>query len=230
MKRMQQAAASAALALIAAAPLTGVHAQEVDLSGVEARFSYAVGLNVARDLVNSDLQIQPDAFILALEDILNQNPPRLTNDEIATAVAEMTAAMETERMASMSAVTEQGDNMREEFSKKDGVKSTASGLLYKVYANGSGDSPKITDTVVVHYRGRLVDGTEFDSSFSRNAPTTFKLMGIIPGWQEALQLMSVGSKWTIVLPPELGYGAEGAPPVIPPGATLIFDIELLEIQ
>ena len=123
-----------------------------------------------------------------------------------------------------------GTDFREEFAKQDSAKSTGSGLLYIVLEKGDGVKPTLDSSVTVHYRGTLVDGSEFDSSYSRNEPTTFGLASIIPGWQEALQLMSVGAKWQLVIPPELAYGDRGAPPAIPPSATLVFEIELLSIQ
>ena len=123
-----------------------------------------------------------------------------------------------------------GEEFRADFATQEGVQSTDSGLLYKVFEEGEGAKPGSDSTVTVHYRGTLTDGSEFDSSYSRDEPTTFSLGGIIPGWVEALQLMSVGAKYQIVIPPELAYGEQGSPPVIPPSATLVFEIELLAIE
>ena len=113
---------------------------------------------------------------------------------------------------------------------KEGVKTTASGLQYKVMKEGSGATPKTTDTVTVNYRGTLIDGTEFDSSYKRNEPISFPVTGVIPGWTEALQLMKVGSKYQVFIPANLAYGAQGAGQVIGPNSTLIFDVELLGVQ
>ena len=113
--------------------------------------------------------------------------------------------------------------------KKEGVKTTASGLQYKVIKSGSGPSPKPTDTVKVHYNGTLIDGTVFDSSIRRGSPATFPVNGVIPGWTEALQLMKVGDKWQLFIPAKLAYGEQGPGP-IGPNATLIFDVELLGIE
>jgi len=113
---------------------------------------------------------------------------------------------------------------------KDGVVTLPSGLQYKVITPGSGASPKASDTVSVHYRGRLIDGTEFDSSYKRNEPTSFPVGGVIPGWTEALQLMKVGAKWELYVPAKLAYGDRGAGGLIPPGATLVFEVELLSIK
>lgn len=114
-------------------------------------------------------------------------------------------------------------------SKKEGVAQTASGLQYKVIIEGSGARPSSTDRVKVHYRGSLIDGTQFDSSYDRGEPLTFGLNQVIRGWTEGLQLMSIGSKYELYIPSELGYGARGAGAQIPPGATLIFEVELLDI-
>jgi FKBP-type peptidyl-prolyl cis-trans isomerase len=113
--------------------------------------------------------------------------------------------------------------------KKEGVKTTASGLQYKVINSGTGPSPKLTDTVKVHYHGTLIDGTVFDSSVRRNMPVTFSVNGVIPGWTEALQLMKVGDKWQLVIPSKLAYGEQG-PPSIGPNSVLIFEVELLGIE
>ena len=113
---------------------------------------------------------------------------------------------------------------------KPGVVTTASGLQYKVITEGNGPQPKATDTVTVDYRGTLIDGTEFDSSYKRGQPATFPVSGVIKGWTEALQLMPVGSKWQLFIPPQLGYGDRGAGNSIPPNSTLIFEVELLSIQ
>jgi FKBP-type peptidyl-prolyl cis-trans isomerase len=114
--------------------------------------------------------------------------------------------------------------------QEPGVMTTASGLQYKVITEGSGAQPTATDTVTVHYRGTLIDGTEFDSSYSRGEPISFPLNGVIPGWTEGLQLMTVGSKYILYIPSELGYGAQGAGAAIPPNSTLIFEVELLGIN
>jgi len=124
---------------------------------------------------------------------------------------------------------DEGAAFRSKNGERAEVTTTASGLQYEVLTEGDGASPSRTDRVTVHYRGTLIDGTEFDSSYRRGQPATFPLNGVIAGWTEALQLMCVGSKHRIVLPPELGYGRRGAPPHIGPNATLVFDVELLGI-
>jgi FKBP-type peptidyl-prolyl cis-trans isomerase len=114
--------------------------------------------------------------------------------------------------------------------KKDGVKSTKSGIQYEVIKSGTGATPKITSSVLCHYEGTLINGTVFDSSYKRGEPITFPLRGVIPGWTEILQLMKEGDKWKVTIPANLAYGEDGAPPVIPPNATLIFTIELIKVQ
>ena len=124
----------------------------------------------------------------------------------------------------------EGEAFFAENKKKEGIVTLPSGLQYKVIKEGDGPTPKATDTVSVNYKGTFIDGTEFDSSYKRNQPATFKVKGVIPGWVEALQLMKVGSKWQIFIPASLAYGDKGAGNVIGPNATLIFEVELLSID
>lgn len=114
--------------------------------------------------------------------------------------------------------------------KREGVVTTASGLQYEILRAGKGENPKTTDRVVVHYRGTLIDGKQFDSSYDRGEPMTFGVTQVIPGWVEGLQLMKPGAKWKLFIPSNLAYGARGYPPLIPPNSSLIFDIELIEIE
>ena len=126
--------------------------------------------------------------------------------------------------------TEKAEKFLMENKDKEGVKTLPSGLQYKVIKDGEGATPKLTDTVVTHYRGTLLDGSEFDSSYKRKEPATFPVSGVIKGWTEALQLMKEGAKWTLYVPANLAYGARGFPPVIGPNETLIFEIELLKVK
>ena len=126
--------------------------------------------------------------------------------------------------------TEKAEKFLMENKAKERVKTLPSGLQYKVIKDGEGATPKLTDTVVTHYRGTLIDGTEFDSSYKRKEPATFPVSGVIKGWTEALQLMKEGAKWTLYVPPALAYGQRGYPPVIGPNETLIFEIELLKVK
>lgn len=136
------------------------------------------------------------------------------------------ASMET----NMSSQAAAGEAFLAANAKKEGVKTTASGLQYKVLKSGTGESPKLTDTVKVHYQGTLIDGTIFDSSIQRGQPISFPVSGVIPGWIEALQLMKVGDKWQLFIPANLAYGENSPTPAIPPNSVLIFDVELLGIE
>ena len=211
-----------------------LHAQEVNLDTRDAQFSYAVGVQVGMQVVQQlqqlGVQLSGEEVALGIVDILLRRDLMMTEEEMQSVFAEVQEDTEKRRMELIENTKQMGADFREEFSKQDNAKSTDSGLLYLVLEKGEGAKPTLDSSVTVHYRGTLVDGSEFDSSYSRNEPTTFGLASIIPGWQEALQLMSVGSKWQLVIPPELAYGDRGAPPAIPPSATLVFEIELLSIQ
>lgn len=195
--------------------------------------SYAMGLQlgaqVARALAHQPAELDPKAIALAIEDILLGKPARFTDDE-------MTEAMQVwQEMATLDMRRQATDNMREsvEFLEQNkvrqGIFETDSGLQYKVVSSGVGDFPELSDQVVVHYRGELLDGTEFDSSYSRGEPATFGIRQVIRGWQEALLLMRPTGRLKIFVPPELAYGEKGAGSQIGPNQVLIFDIELIEV-
>ena len=210
------------------------HAQEVNLDTLDAQFSYAVGIQVGMQVVQQlqqlGTQLLGEAVAAGITDILLRRGLRMTEEDMQSVFAAVQDDTEKRRMELKENSKQMGADFREEFAKQDNAQSTDSGLLYLVLEKGDGAKPTLDSSVTVDYRGSLVDGSEFDSSYSRNEPTTFGLASIIPGWQEALQLMSVGSKWQLVIPPELAYGDRGAPPAIPPSATLVFEIELLSIQ
>ena len=210
------------------------HAQEVNLDTLDAQFSYAVGIQVGMQVVQQlqqlGTQLLGEAVAAGITDILLRRGLRMTEEDMQSVFAAVQDDTEKRRMELIENSKQMGADFREEFAKQDNAQSTDSGLLYLVLEKGDGAKPTLDSSVTVDYRGSLVDGSEFDSSYSRNEPTTFGLASIIPGWQEALQLMSVGSKWQLVIPPELAYGDRGAPPTIPPSATLVFEIELLSIQ
>ena len=210
------------------------HSQEVNLDTLDAQFSYAVGIQVGMQVVQQlqqlGTQLLGEAVAAGITDILLRRGLRMTEEDMQSVFAAVQDDTEKRRMELKENSKQMGADFREEFAKQDNAQSTDSGLLYLVLEKGDGAKPTLDSSVTVDYRGSLVDGSEFDSSYSRNEPTTFGLASIIPGWQEALQLMSVGSKWQLVIPPELAYGDRGAPPAIPPSATLVFEIELLSIQ
>lgn len=193
------------------------------------KLSYAVGFQVGNRLKNQGMEIDTEVFMQAVKDVMSGTKPQMSENE-------MHATMQARRQQQMKQRQKSGERNKKEGveflaanKKKKGVVVLPSGLQYKVIKKGKGEKPKATDMVVVHYRGALIDGKEFDSSYKRGEPATFKVGGVIKGWQEALKLMHVGSKWHVVIPPTLAYGAHGAGMTIGPNATLVFDIELVSI-
>ncbi len=198
------------------------------------RAGYAIGLNMGTSMKEQEVELDVDALVAGLRDGLAGKAGALTQEEIQATMTEFQQGMMAKQQAAMDKArtdnVAKGDTYRAEFAAKEGVQKTESGLLYQVLTAGTGARPAETDTVTVHYRGMLVDGTSFDSSYERNEPATFPVSGVIQGWQEIVQLMPVGSKWQVVIPPALAYGDFGSPPRIGPGSTLVFEIELLSIE
>jgi len=209
-------------------------AEQAALASGKQKVSYCLGLNIGQGMKQEQVEIDIDAFVRGLSDALSGAKPALTEDEVRdalTAFQKDLRAKATERRSSEGAkAKEEGAAFLAANKKKEGVVTLPSGLQYKVLTEGKGKKPKATDTVVTHYRGTLINGTEFDSSRRRGEPATFPVNRVIPAWTEALQLMSIGSKWMLYVPSELGYGENGAGKVIGPNATLIFEVELLEIK
>ncbi len=191
------------------------------------RFSYALGIMVSERVLKQFPDIDYDQLMHGLKDHHQQQSLEMTLPESADV---LTAFMQQEQSRQAQAAIARGKAYLDENAGKDGVKVTDSGLQYSVITAADGDKPKATDQVKVHYRGTLIDGTEFDSSYRRNEPAVFGLNQVIPGWTEAVQLMSVGSKYRFVIPSELGYGERGAGASIGPNETLIFEVELLDIN
>jgi FKBP-type peptidyl-prolyl cis-trans isomerase len=224
---------AAAITLAACQPQdSGTTEEEVALDTSQARLSYGVALGLGRNMANDGLAVDVDAFALGLRDALSGAEQRLTEEEIRDEMLAFQERITAERQAQQSAVAEANAQAGTAFlttnAAREGVVTTESGLQYEVLEAGDGAMPGPTDQVQVHYRGTLVDGTEFDSSYSRGQPLTFGVNQVIPGWTEGLQLMSVGSKYKLVIPSELGYGAAGSGQ-IPPNAALVFEVELLGI-
>jgi FKBP-type peptidyl-prolyl cis-trans isomerase FklB len=204
---------------------------DVALDSDERRASYAVGYTVAGNVDGEfGTFLDHDAFLAGLEDSLAGRSTRLTDEQITAAMTAMRAAGEDRKVAEANANLEAGRAFLEENAAREGVVSLASGLQYEVIVEGDGPKPTAADTVTTHYHGTLPDGTVFDSSVDRGQPASFPVGGVIRGWVEALQLMPVGSKWRLYIPPELGYGTRGAGAKIGPNQVLIFEVELLEIQ
>ena len=191
---------------------------------------YQIGGQLAAQIREGGLDLDPDAFAQAIVDVLSGRPSAMT-------AAQMEAALEMRRQqekirqnAAAESGRPRGEAFQAEYSQRQGVVATANGLQYRVIETGDGRSPGPADTVVVHYVGRLIDGIEFDSSRARGSPATFSLGGIIPGWQEALQLMREGDVWEVVIPSELAYGTRGAGTSIGPNETLVFEFELISVK
>lgn len=205
-----------------------------ELKTDKQKLSYALGLDLGAYFKNLSEDLDLSILHQGLTDAYKGNKPLMTAEESAAVQQAFTQKQQEERLKKTMDMITKNKKAAEDFLKengaKEGVKTTASGLQYKVVSLGDGKQPEAEDTVKVHYKGTLLDGTEFDSSYTRNEPVVFPLNQVIPGWTEALQLMNVGSKFRIFLPPKLAYGDRGAPPVIEPGSMLIFEVELLGIE
>lgn len=197
---------------------------------VEAQASYGIGLQVGQQLSESGLQgLLPEALVAGLRDALEGNAPAVPVDVVHRALREVHERADAVRQERQKELAVEGVKFLEENLKKDGVNSTESGLQFRVLTQGTGPIPARKDHVRVHYTGKLVDGTVFDSSVQRGEPAEFPVSGVIAGWIEALTLMPVGSKWELTIPHNLAYGERGAGASIPPYSTLVFEVELLEI-
>lgn len=200
------------------------------LETIEQKASYAIGLQIGQQLKESGLNnLELNALKLAMEDVLSDNQPALPLQELHDALRHVHEEAAKQKAKQAEKIAQAGQDFLAENLKKEGIKSTESGLQYEVIKQGDGAFPKATDRVRVHYTGQLIDGTVFDSSVERGQPAEFPVNGVIRGWVEALQLMSEGSKWRLYIPQELAYGSQGAGASIPPYSALIFDVELLKV-
>lgn len=181
-------------------------------------------------IARQNVDIDQEALIMALKDALNGKEPRISLEELQRVMAAEEKKVQNKQVAIADKNLEIGKAFLEDNKKMDGIKTTDSGLQYRVITAGTGANPSATDTVKVHYRGTLIDGQEFDSSYNRGEPATFPVNGVIKGWQETLPMMKEGGKWEIFVPSELAYGDQGAGGSIGPNETLIFEIELLSIE
>ncbi len=195
--------------------------------------SYALGMDLGRQLRNNLIEINPDLFSSGLKDALSGGKTLMSEEEVRAAIADLQAQMK-RRIAEARATggeenKKAGEAFLAENKKKEGVVTLPSGLQYKILKAGQGKKPTLENTVICNYRGTLVNGVQFDSSYDRGQPATFPVKGVIKGWTEALQQMPVGSQWQLFIPPDLAYGSLGSGP-IGPNSTLIFEVELVAIK
>ena len=210
-----------------------IGADGLELKDQKDKESYSLGYQFGQSLKHQGLDVNLEVYTAGIRDALGGNAPAMSREEIENTVmsvqSRVMAARQKELQAAAAKNLGDGKTFLAANGKKEGVKILPSGLQYRVLAEGQGKSPKATDEVTVNYRGALIDGTEFGSSYSQGKPLTLKVNGVIRGWSEALQLMKEGSKWQIYLPPDLAYGDRGTGR-IPPNSTLIFDIELISVK
>ncbi len=221
------------LAAALALPL-GLTAKENTVDKDKPLLGYAIGTEIAHHLSAIKDDVDLDDVVAGLKDGRAGKDLKYSADDLQRVTRDFTQRKQKEHQASLkeegSKNQAEGEKFLKANAKKDGVKATASGLQYQVITEGHGPKPKATDTVKVNYKGSLIDGTEFDSSYKRGQPAVFPVTGVIPGWVEALQLMPVGSKWRLVIPSELAYGANGQGPQIGPNSVLVFEVELMDIE
>ena len=205
-----------------------------ELKDDKEKLSYSIGMDIGGNLKRGSVEVDPDILAKGLKDSYGGGKTLLTEDEARQAIMAFQQAQKAKQAETMRKLAEQnkaeGEKFLAENAKKEGVKTLPSGLQYKEIVPGAGKSPKATDTVTTHYKGMLIDGTEFDSSYKRGQPATFQVSGVIPGWTEALQLMKEGAKWQLFLPSGLAYGERGAGREIGPNATLVFEVELISVK
>ena len=208
-------------------------AEKLELKDQKDKESYSLGYQFGQSLKIQGVDVNLDLYVFGVKDFLDGKQPAMTPEEIRTTLSELQKRIMAAREKELKEMAEKnlGPNMAflEENKKKEGIKVLPSGLQYKVLTEGSGKSPKATDSVTVNYIGTLINGTEFDNSYKRGQPATFQPTVVIPGWNEALQLMKEGSKWQLFIPPALAYGERGMGPV-PPNSTLIFEVELISVK
>ena len=216
--------------------LTGIAAAQdaPALKDQKEKLSYALGMDLGNQFKKQAVEVDADIFVKGLKDSLSGSKTLLTEQEARAAITALQNEIRTKQMAIAKELGEknkkEGDAFLAENKTREGVVTLDSGLQYKVLQAGEGKKPTVDDTVVCNYRGTLINGTEFDSSYKRNQPATFPVKGVIKGWTEALQLMPAGSRWQLFIPPNLAYGERGTGNLIGPNATLVFEVELISIQ
>ncbi|SFR59907.1 FKBP-type peptidyl-prolyl cis-trans isomerase [Thiomicrospira sp. ALE5] len=209
--------------------LSSGHASSLTTTSEQA--SYAVGVDLANNLQAQGINLDTDAFLTGLRDSLTGQALKLTPEQMQSALTRFQDELEISRNSELQALAEEnlakGEAFLAENAKKEGVVTLDSGLQYRIIEQGEGPKPTKDDVIIAHYRGELIDGTEFDSSFNRGTPIQFSLANVIPGWQEIIQLMQPGAKWQVFIPSQLAYGLQGAGNMIGPNETLIFEIHFI---
>ena len=216
------------IASLIAFPLFGQE-KSPQLKDQKDKVSYSIGMQIGFNLARQKVDINPDVLSAGIKDSL-AGKPQLTSDQVKDVMAQFEKDMEQKQKQLGEKNKTEGVKFIEENKSKPGVKTTASGLQYKVEKEGTGAQPKATDMVTVNYRGTLIDGTEFDSSYKRGQPATFPVNGVIKGWTEALQLMKKGAKYQLFIPSNLAYGERAMGPDIGSNSTLIFEVELMDVK
>ena len=220
--------------LVGCSPEEVSSAPELKLDTPKNRISYTIGVNIGQDFKSQKMDVDPDLLLMGLKDTLSGKELQLTEEEMVNEIQTFQQEMQAKMIAEMEEKATKNKAAEEVFlaenAKQEGVVVTESGLQYKVLEPGEGDSPGPADVATVHYRGTLIDGTQFDSSYDRGQPATFPVGGVIAGWTEALQLMKPGAKWQLFIPAGLAYGDTGAGQDIGPNSTLLFDVELISVE
>ena len=208
--------------------------ETIPLKEQKEKVSYSIGVSIGKSMKRDSIDVNPDLIAQGIKDVLAGGKTLLTDEEMVEAFTALQQDLVVKQAEAKKALAEknlkEGEQFLAENAKKEGVVTQPSGLQYKVITDGTGKKAKSTDTVTVHYRGTMIDGTEFDSSYKRNEPATFQLQNMMPGFTEGVSLMKVGSKWQLFIPSKLAYGEEGAGDAIGPNATLIFEVELLDAK
>jgi FKBP-type peptidyl-prolyl cis-trans isomerase FklB len=213
---------------------TKANSAPVALTTDKAKTSYAIGADLGNKLKGQSIDVDTALLMRGMNDAISGAKPLMSDEEMRTSLTALSTQIRAKQTAMLKDMAEknkgEGDAFLLENRSKEGVVSLPSGLQYKILKAGDGPKPSATDSVVCNYKGTLINGKEFDSSFKRGQPATFPVNGVIKGWTEALQLMPVGSKWQLFIPPDLAYGERGAGADIQPDSTLIFEVELISIQ
>jgi FKBP-type peptidyl-prolyl cis-trans isomerase FklB len=234
MKRVLIICASVFLAGLGHADGQEKKTEEAKPKDKKDQISYSIGVNIGQNIATNKIDVNHEYFSQGFKDGLAGKNSFLTAEEVKKVMADLQGELVQKQLEEMKAKSSknlaEGEKFLKTNKKKKGVKTLPSGLQYRVINPGKGDSPKMSDTVVTNYRGKLLDGTEFDSSYTKNKPATLPVSGVIPGWSEALTLMKPGAKWEIYVPSKLAYGEQSPSPLIGANACLTFEVELVGIE